>query len=269
MAASGRWLAAARDVLDRIEQSQMKGIAEAAEVCAAAIAPGGFVHMFGTGHSRIPVEEMFPRYGSFPGFHPIAELSMTFHTQIVGANGQRQAMFIERVEGLAEAILGNFHFRPTDAMVVCSASGLSAVPIEMAMGAQRRGMPVVALTAVAQSTAAAPRHSSGTRLLDHADIVIDLCTPVADAMVQIEGIESPVGPGTTVAYAAIINEIKCQTAALLVERGAMPGVITSSVVVGRDRADQLFESIYQDHARRLAGALAGSETREADRTVGH
>ncbi len=267
-ATRGRWLAAARQVLDRIEASQMEAIAEAAQICADAIAPGGFVHMFGTGHSRIPVEEMFPRYGSFPGFHPIAELSMTFHTQIAGANGQRQAMFIERVEGLAEAILSNFHFRSTDAMIVCSASGSTAVPIEMAAGAQLRGLPVIVLTSVAQSQAADPQHSSGTRLLDHADVVIDLCTPPADAMVNIDGIESPVGPGTTVAYAAIINEIKCQTAALLVLQDAMPEVITSSAVVGREQADRLFESIYQDHARRLAGALAGSETTDAGMAFG-
>lgn len=264
---AGRWLARARDVLDRVERTQMPAIGSAAEICAEAIAAGGFVHMFGTGHSRIPVEEMFPRYGSFPGFHPIAELSMTFHTQIAGANGQRQAMFIERVEGLAEVILENFHFRSTDAMVVCSASGLSAVPIEMAMGARERGLPVIVLTSVAQSMAGEPTHAAG-RLLDNADIVIDLCTPPADAMVEIEGIPSPVGPGTTVAYAAVINEIKVQTAELLASRGAMPDVITSSVVVGRERAEQLFEAIYQDHARRLAGALAGSDT-DADVSLGH
>ena len=87
-----------------------------------AIADGGLVHLFGTGHSRIPLEEMFPRYGSYPGFHPIAELSMTFHTQVAGANGQRQAMFIERTEGLAEVILANFQFGPSDVMLVFSAS---------------------------------------------------------------------------------------------------------------------------------------------------
>ena len=81
------------------------------------------MHTFGTGHSRIAVEEMFPRYGSYPGFNPIVELSMTFHTQVVGANGQRQAMFIERMEGLAETILGNFDLHPPDAMMVFSASG--------------------------------------------------------------------------------------------------------------------------------------------------
>ena len=83
---------------------------------------------------------MFPRYGSYPGFHPIVELSMTFHTQVVGANGQRQAMFIERVEGLAETILANFELSPPDVMIVFSASGLSAVPIEIAIGAKERGL---------------------------------------------------------------------------------------------------------------------------------
>ena len=83
----------------------------------------GLVHLFGTGHSRIPVEEMFPRYGSYPGFNPIVELSMTYHTEVVGANGQRQAMFIERVEGLAGQILANFEIAATDVMVVFSASG--------------------------------------------------------------------------------------------------------------------------------------------------
>src|SRR5215471_13850703 len=132
------FLSAARDLLDRLAE-QSDAIDEASRICAEAIGAGGLVHAFGTGHSRIPVEELFPRYGSYPGFNPIVELSMTFHTQVVGANGQRQAMFIERVEGLAEAILDNFDLRPPDAMLVVSHGGTTAVPIEMAMGARRRG----------------------------------------------------------------------------------------------------------------------------------
>jgi uncharacterized phosphosugar-binding protein len=92
------WMSGARALLDRLDETQSGTLDEAAALCAEAIAGGGLVHMFGTGHSRIAVEEMFPRYGSYPGFNPIVELSMTFHTQVVGANGQRQAMFIERIE---------------------------------------------------------------------------------------------------------------------------------------------------------------------------
>src|SRR5215813_7701818 len=158
------WLRAGGDLLTRLAETQEEPLQRASDLCCEAIAADGLVHLFGTGHSRIPVEEMFPRYGSFPGFHPIVELSMTFHTQVVGANGQRQAMFIERVEGLAETILSNFDLGPPDVMMVFSAGGLSAVPIEMAIGARRRGLAVIAVTSRAQSMAAAPTHSSGTRL---------------------------------------------------------------------------------------------------------
>jgi uncharacterized phosphosugar-binding protein len=255
---AGRWLAEARGVLDRIEATQMEPIARSAALCADAIAAGGLVHLFGTGHSRIPLEEMFPRYGSYPGFNPIAELSMTFHTEVVGANGQRQAMFIERVEGLADVILANFQFRPLDLMIVFSASGTTAVPIEMARGAQALGARVVAVTSREQSMARPSEHPSGLRLLDHADIVIDLCTPLGDAMVTLDGVDTPVGPGSTVANAAIVNEIKVQAAAMLLERGALPPVLTSAAVVGAERSAALFEAAYRDHARRAAGALAGA-----------
>jgi uncharacterized phosphosugar-binding protein len=256
--ASG-FLEAAAALLARIEATQSDALAVASRLCADAIAAGGLVHLFGSGHSRIPVEEMFPRYGSYPGFNPIVELSMTFHTQVVGANGQRQAMFIERVEGLAEAILANFELAPPDAMIVFSAGGLGAAPIEMAQGARRRGLPVVAVTSTAQSLARSPGHSSGTRLLDHADVVLDLCTPSGDAMVAVDGVETPVGPGSTIAAVAIANEIKSRTARLLAERGALPPVLTSSALVGPERSEQLFEAAYAEHARRVSRVLRGAD----------
>jgi uncharacterized phosphosugar-binding protein len=250
------WLAAAAELLDRIGETQANAIERASAWCADAIASDGLVHLFGTGHSRIPVEEMFPRYGSYPGFNPMVELSMTFHTQVVGANGQRQAMFIERVPGLAEVILNNFQFGPRDVMIVFSASGLSAVPVEMARGARRRGLRVIAVTSVAQSMSDMPAPEVGSRLLDEADLVIDLCTPPADALVSLDGLDTPVGPGSTVAAVAIVNSIKVRTAQLLVERGAMPSVITRASVVGADRSRELFDDAYREHARRIARAIA-------------
>ncbi len=250
-----RFVGAALGLLDRIERTQSGEIEHASNLCAEAIAGDGLVHLFGTGHSRIPVEEMFPRYGSFPGFHPIVELSMTFHTQVVGANGQRQAMFIERIEGLAETILSNFELEPTDVMMVFSASGLTAVSIEMAMGARQRGLKVIAVTSVAQSRAGNPLHSSGSRLLDHADVVLDLCTPPGDAMVEIEGLDSPVGPGSTLAAVTLANAVKVRTAELLVERGAMPPVLTSPSIVGPESSGRLFDAAYAEYARRVSGTL--------------
>ena len=252
-----RWVAEASALLERMVETQAEPIERASQWCADAIGSGGLVHLFGTGHSRIPVEEMFPRYGSYPGFNPMVELSMTFHTQVVGTNGQRQAMFIERTPGLAEVVLSNFTFGPSDVMLVFSAGGLSAVPVEMARGARRRGLRVIAVTSVAQSLSSDPDPSVGARLLDEADLVIDLCTPQADAMIALDGLDTPVGPGSSLAAVAIVNAIKVRTAQLLVERGQMPPVITRASVVGADRSRTLFDEAYREHARRIARAISG------------
>jgi len=251
------WIEAGIALLEKIRDSQSTAIKRASEICAEAIGAGGFVHLFGTGHSRIPVEEMFPRYGSYPGFHPIVELSMTFHTQVVGANGQRQAMFIERVPGLADVILSNFHFEPKDAVMVFSASGLGAVVVEFARGARQRGLPVIAVTSIAQSKAGELEEEVGSRLMDEADVVIDLCTPAGDALCRLEGLaETPIGPGSTLAAIAVADAVKVQTAELLLAGGKLPPVITSVAEVGRKRSDELFEAAYREHARRAAHSLA-------------
>jgi len=253
------WMTAAAALLQQVADTQAEAIEIASQWSAEAIAADGLVHLFGTGHSRIPVEEMFPRYGSYPGFNPMVELSMTFHTQVVGANGQRQAMFIERMPGLAEVILSNFSFGPKDVMMVFSAGGTTAVPVEIARGSRRRGVRVIAVTSVQQSRSSEIDPVVGSRLLDEADLVVDLCTPAADAMVEIPGLDTPVGPGSTVTAVAIVNSIKVRTAELLTERGAMPPVLTRASVVGAERSKALFESAYREHARRIARAIAREE----------
>ena len=257
------WLSVAQGLLEKLAETQADSLEQASQWSADAIAADGLVHLFGTGHSRIPVEEMFPRYGSYPGFNPIVELSMTFHTQVVGANGQRQAMYIERVPGLAEVILGNFTFRPQDIVMVFSAGGTTAVPVEFARGARARGLRVIAVTSVEQSMSSAIDPVVGSRLLDEADLVIDLYTPHADALIDIDGLETPVGPGTTITAVAIVNSIKVRTAQLLVEQGVMPPVLTRGSVVGIERSRVLFDEAYREHARRLARAIDSGSVPDA------
>src|SRR6476660_9511662 len=141
----------ASDYLDQCRRlisavaAQHEAIQTAADWFSKSILAGRMVHVFGSGHCRIMVEEMWPRYGSFPGFNPIVELSLTFHNPVVGANGQRQAMFLENVSGLAERILRNFALSASDCALVISSSGCNIVPIEMAEQFQKRGVRVVAL----------------------------------------------------------------------------------------------------------------------------
>lgn len=252
------WIGEARLLLDKVEETQSINIEKASQIFADSIMADGLVHLFGTGHSRMAVEEVFPRYGSFPGFHPIVELSMTFHTEVVGSNGQRQAMFIERVPGLAEVILNNFQFGSRDSMLVISASGNNAVPVEMAVGARERGLTVVALTSVKQSLAGEPKTKHG-RLLDNADIVIDLCTPEGDALCNIPGLETPVGPGSSLTGVVVVNAIKVRVAEILTANDAMLPVLTSASIVGAERSAQLFDEAYIEYARRTTHILRGAK----------
>ncbi|MGE5249216.1 MAG: sugar isomerase domain-containing protein [Bacteroidota bacterium] len=245
------YLAHASQIIDRIRATQMQAIEQAADLCAGAIAGEGLVHLFGTGHSRIFVEEMFPRHGSFPGFHPIVELSLTYHNLVVGSNGQRQAMFLEHVEGFGQVILRNFVFSPPDCFLIFSNSGINEVVVDVALEAKRLGMPVIAVVSLDHCSASPAEHSSGKKLPDIADIVIDNCTPGGDALVRVPGLADPVGPGSTIGAAAVTNALKCAIAEKLTALGKPPIVLTSSYFIGSEASRQRFEECYDDYRARV------------------
>src|SRR3954470_23458474 len=244
-----------REIADKIE-TQQEQIATAANWFAESILAGRVVHVFGSGHSRIMVEEMWPRYGSFPGFNPIVELSLTYHNNVVGANGQRQAMFLENVPGLAERILRNFGLDSSDTALVISSSGCNVVPIEMAELFQKRGVKVVAIISRRHSEATQSKDPRGKKLQDFAEITLDTGAPPGDAMVQIEGLDTPVSPGSTLGGVLLVNSIKAEVADRLTKAAQPPKVLSGAAVVGAERAVELFESAYDEHARRLAKLYA-------------
>jgi uncharacterized phosphosugar-binding protein len=231
--------------------AQEDNIRKAAQWFSETILAGRMVHVFGSGHSRIMVEEMWPRYGSFPGFNPIVELSLTYHNNVVGPNGQRQAMFLENVSGLAERILRNFTLSSADTALVVSSSGTNIVPVEMAEQFKQRDIRVVAVLTAEHSAASKSKRADGKKLGDFADLVLDSGAPAGDAMVHIHGLDTPVAPGSTLGGVMLINCIKAELAKLLTEAGHPPKVLTAACHVGEDRARALFESAYDEHAARL------------------
>lgn len=256
MSPAAEYLQRSRRLADRVE-AQLPEIRMAARWFADTILKGRMVHLFGSGHSRILVEEMWPRYGSFPGFNPIVELSLSFHNLVVGANGQRQAMFLENVPGLAARILRNFDLSRDDTALVASSSGCNVVPIEMAEEFRRRGIRVVAIVSKLHSEKSRSARADGRKLQDFSDLVLDTGAPVGDAMVRIEGLETPVAPGSTVGGCLLINAIKAEVADRLTRAGHPPKVLTAAANVGKERATELFEGAYDEHARRLARLYAG------------
>jgi uncharacterized phosphosugar-binding protein len=245
------YLMKCRGLIDAVER-QVDAIRQAADWFAATILAGRMVHVFASGHSRIMVEEMWPRYGSFPGFNPIVELSLTFHNLVVGANGQRQAMFLENVSGLAERILRNFDVTLADSALVISSSGCNVVPIEMAQLFRACGVRVVAIVSRQHADKTSSNHAGGIKLHDVADLTLDTGAPPGDAMVHIDGLDTPVAPGSTVGGCLLVNAIKAEVAQRLTQAGQPPKVLTGAAVVGPQRARMLFEAAYDEHARRLA-----------------
>jgi uncharacterized phosphosugar-binding protein len=240
-----------QEILKKVRAQELE-IAQAAQWFADTILAGRVVHVFGSGHSRIMVEELWPRYGSFPGFNPIVELSLTFHNLVTGANGQRQAMFLENVSGLAERILRNFGLSDKDTAFIISSSGTNTVPVEMAELFQQKRVKVVALITREHSAASRSKRSDGMKLSDFADLVLDSGAPAGDSMIQIPGLATPVSPGSTVGGALIVNAIKAETARLLTVAGKPPKVLTATCIVGEEAAKELFESAYDEHAHRMA-----------------
>jgi len=238
-------------ILKTVEK-QAAEIEKAASWFAQSILAGRVVHVFGSGHSRIMVEEMWPRYGSFPGFNPIVELSLTYHNNVVGANGQRQAMYLENVPGFAERILRNFGLNEKDTALIISSSGCNVVPIEMAEQFQKHKIKVVALVTQKHLDASTSKRSDGKKLTDFADLILDTGAPAGDSMITIDGLETPVSPGSTVGGIMIINSIKAEVADLLTKAGQAPKVLTAGCVIGANKAAALFEAAYDEHAHRLA-----------------
>ncbi|NIP78323.1 MAG: sugar isomerase domain-containing protein [Gemmatimonadetes bacterium] len=248
-----QWLENARSALDRIETTQMGGIRRAAETMADSIAADRWVHTFGCGHATLPVEEMYPRIGGFVGFHPMIELPLTFFTHITGEMGIHQFLFLERVEGYGEQIMKSYRFDPRDTMWIFSHSGLNNVNIDVAVEAKDRGMKLVVTGSAEAFRDKPPRHSSGMKLFELADVLVDTRVPAVDASVPLPGHVDNVGPVSTIAFTAAVWMIITTVAEILVERGHRLYIHPSHNIPGDTTARERLDAALAEYKRRIAG----------------
>ena len=237
--------------LEQLRQEQTQTIAKASAIFAEAIAGKALVYLFGSGHSRMMVEEMTPRQGCFVGFYPLVEMAVTNYSSIIGPNGLRSALHLERCEGYAEQILNSFRFGLNDAFLIISTSGIRPLIIEMALGAKSRALPLVAIVSRQHCQSAQPAHKSGKKLIDIADVVIDNCSPIGDCALQLPGLDWHTGPLSTLTGAMIINMIRCETARLLVEKGHQPVMLPSHQFAHNDSSEDQLERFYESYRRSL------------------
>jgi uncharacterized phosphosugar-binding protein len=196
-------------------------------------------------------EEMTPRQGCFVGWHTIVELALSFHNVIVGPNGLRQSLHLEKTPGYAEQILRNFAFGSQDVLIIVSTSGIREVIIEMAVGARQRGLAVIGVLSQAHCEQARPAHASGKKLTDVADVILDNGAPVGDSLLSLEGTQDKTGPFSTLGGAMIMNMLRCEVAQRLLDRGIRPVFLPSHQFAGSLTVEEQLEYFYGEYAARV------------------
>ena len=229
-------------VLARIHSTQMEKFQEAAEAMATSIAAGKRVWLFGSGHSVIPVQDIYPRYGAFLGFYPLYDPRLMWFN-VVGGGGARELLWLERREGYAEIFLQSYPLRAGDSMIVFSHGGLNAAGIEVAMESKKKGLTVISVSSFENARVMQATHSSGKKLSDVADIAIDNCVSPEDAQVDI-GRPEKVAAGSTMAVIFISMSLVAETGARLVAKGVEPLTFVSPNVPGieKDHNQKIFEA---------------------------
>lgn len=232
--------------LDRIHSGELQKIRQAGELLAGCIAGGGRVYLFGSGHSVIPVMDVFPRYGSFVGFYPLYDPRLMW-SNVIGPSGARELLWIERREGYVEQFLQSYPIGSKDCLIVFSHGGLNAAPIEAALYARKRGARIVAVSSL-ENAAGAPRaHSSGKALPDLADIAIDNCVAPEDALVDI-GRPEKIAAGSTIAAVFVAMALVAETGARLAAAGHELVTFVSPNVEGVKKDQNL--RVFDEYARR-------------------
>lgn len=205
-------------IFDKIRQTQGENIESAADLIAEAVIQDGIVHMFGTGHSNIIAEEVFARANTLAPVNQVVDLTMA------GSINTVRSFYLERVEGAGQMIFEHIRAQPQDVVLVISNSGRNAVPIDFARAAKENGHNVIVETCKAFSLSQPSRHSSGKRLLDYADVILDNQTPMADMVVQVEGMKPGLGSASGIAGSLLVHAVLVEAALKIKERGVDPPV---------------------------------------------
>jgi uncharacterized phosphosugar-binding protein len=229
-------------VLAAIHDSEKDALEQAGELLATTIAAGNRAYLFGSGHSVIPVMDVFPRYGSFVGFFPLYDPRLMWHN-VVGAGGARELLWLERREGYIANFLQSFALNPGDCMIVFSHGGLNAAPIEAALYAKEKGLKVITVSSLANAAATKATHSSGKKLSDIADIALDNCVPPEDALVDI-GYPEKIAAGSTMAAVYVAMALVAETGSRLKAKGFKPHTFVSPNVPGitKDHNPRVFDA---------------------------
>jgi uncharacterized phosphosugar-binding protein len=222
------YLGCIQTLLSKIQEVQAGNIARAAEMICQAVVDGQALFGFGTVHSALPVSDLYIRAGGLALLNQIKAPALNS----VAYEPPMLAMAMERLEGYGSLILKHAHTRPGDVLILVSVSGRNPVPVEMALSAKQRGMKVIALTSLEYSQSVTSRHSSGKKLYEIGDVVIDCYSVPGDAILEHEKIPVKFCPTSGVVNTAILQCLIAETIERLVKRGFDPPVFIAGNLDG-------------------------------------
>lgn len=233
------------DVVNQVLETQGSKIEEAAELVSDSLEDDGLIHTFGVGHSHLIAEEVFWRAGTLVPVHAILEPSMTGHSEML------KSAYMEKLEGTGKIICDYHKIKSPDVLIAVSNSGNNAVPIDVAKEAKRRGVKTIGICSLIYAKDLVARHSSGIKLPDVVDVVVDNCGNIGDTSVKIEGVEQGLGPTSTITGTFIIHSILIQAAKNLYDRGNSPKVYWSGSLPEGMQANQKYVDEYWTRIRNL------------------
>ncbi|MGC9494958.1 SIS domain-containing protein [Streptomyces sp. WG7] len=225
---AGQFIDAAIDLLRRVRDEEADTIEAAGTLLADTVRNGGRLFAFGAGHSSLAAQDVVYRAGG------LALMNLLAVPGVVGVDVMPATLgsALERVDGLASAVLDSSPLREGDALVIISLSGRNALPVEMAVNARALGVRVIGVTSVAYASETRSRHASGTFLKDHCDIVLDSKIAVGDAELTLDTVPAPFAPASTVVTSALLQAVMATAAAALADRGIEPPLLRSGNVDG-------------------------------------
>ncbi len=234
-----------QNLFSRIVEEQMDNIEAAARSVADTLENSGRIHAFGTGHSHILAEEIFYRAGGLVNVNPILETGLMLH------EGAAKSTSLERLEGYGEILFDMHGLKSNDILFLFSNSGRNGVAIDLGIIAKEKGVKTVVITNMEHTMEGKSRHSSGKKLYELGDIVIDNCGCIGDASMKIDALGRNVAPTSTAAGAAILNAIEARAVELMINDGFVPEVFSSSNVDGGDEINNAFVEKYKKEIKSL------------------
>ncbi len=234
-----------QDLVSRVLIHQFPAIEQAGEYMAQSMMAGGYVFIFGTGHSHMMAEELFYRAGGHARIYPILDERLMLH------KGAVQSTASERLGDYAKTIFETLPCSDKDCMIIASNSGRNAVTIEMAKCSLERKMPLIALTNLRHSRAQDSRHVSGKKLFELADVVLDNGGCLGDASILFDTLGTWVGPTSTILGATLLQACAVSAAEQMVNKGFEPEIFSSSNLDKGDDHNQILIEKYRDKIRSL------------------